>query len=190
MDTERRIVEVARAKRKGDMTWSSRAPDVHTRILRKMREILLSQGDFIYISDRARQRLQIARQAARRVDLAASSILPLADNRFLVFPWCGTRQFDTLELMLGHWGYGISDLYPPYYLALQTHCASAGELREQLHRMCEDAPPAATLATQIPEYLLRQLNKYNPYVPEALLREAYAADYLDTTGVIESIAKL
>ena len=162
VDTERRIVEVARAKRKGVMTWTSRAPEIHTRILRKMRAILLSGDDFIYMSGRARLRLDIARETAQRVDLAASSILPLADRRFLIFPWCGTRQFETLALLLRHWDFGISDLrVRPYYLALSTQCDSADQVRDQLERMCKDAPTAATLAKQIPVSELHQLNKYN-----------------------------
>ena len=134
VDTERRIVEVARAKRRGDMTWSSRPPDIHTRVLQMMREILLSRRDFVYLSERARRRLDIARQAAQRVELEKSSILPLADNRFLLFPWCGTRQFHTLELLLRQWGYGLPGTHAPYWIALQAPCASASELRDQLAR--------------------------------------------------------
>lgn len=187
VDTERRIVEVTRAKRKGDMTWSSIPPDIHTRVLRMMREILLSDRDFIYLSDRARRRLGIARQAAHRADLATSSILPLADRRFLLLPWCGTRQFATLVLLLRNHGFGITHLRPPYYLALQTDCASAAEFRDRLANICAHAPSASTLAQLVPGYELQRLNKYNPYIPEALLRLAYSVDYLDIDGAVKSI---
>ena len=95
VDTERRIVEVARAKGRGKTRWTSPGIEIHTRILQKMRQILLADSDFVYMTGRARTRLELARGAAQRVDLATTSILPLADNRFLVFPWCGTRQFAT-----------------------------------------------------------------------------------------------
>ena len=190
VDTERRIVEVARAKRRGDMTWSSRPPDIHTRVLQMMREILLSRRDFVYLSERARRRLDIARQAARRVELEKSSILPLADNRFLLFPWCGTRQFHALELALRQWGYGLPGSHAPYWLALQAPCASASALRDQLARLSADAPSAATLAQLVPDYECQRHNKFSRYLPISLLREAYSVDYLDIAGAIECAERL
>ena len=189
VDSERRIVEVARAKGRGKTRWTSPGIEIHTRILQKMRQVLLSDSDFVYMTERARLRLGIARQAAQRVDLAASSVLPLADNRFLLFPWCGTRQFATLVLLLRHGGFGVPDQDPPYYLVLEASCASAEELREQLRRLCQEPPRAEALAKPVSEYNL-QRDKYDRFVPTPLLRETYSIDYLDVTGAVESILRL
>ncbi|MCY4063063.1 MAG: DEAD/DEAH box helicase [Chloroflexi bacterium] len=189
VDTERRIVEVARAKGRGTTRWTSPGIEIHTRILQKMRQILLTDSDFVYMTERARLRLGIARRAAQRVDLAASSILPLADNRFLLFPWCGTRQFATLALLLRHSGIGVPDQDPPYYLVLEASHASAADLREQLRRQCQDHPTPEALAKPVSEYNL-QRDKYDRFVPAPLLREAYSADYLDIPGAVESISRL
>ena len=188
VDMERRIVEVARAKGRGKTRWTSPGIEIHTRILQMMRRILLSDADYVYMSDRARLRLKLARQAAQRVDLAASSVLPLADNRFLLFPWCGTRQFVTLAHLLRHGGYGVPDQDPPYWLVLEAACATAAELLAELRRLCEDPPPAAALAQPVSEFNLKR-NKYDRFVPISLLREAYSADYLDIPGAVESIQR-
>ena len=189
VDTERRIVEVARAKGRGKTRWTSPGIDIHTRILQKMRQILLWDSDYVYMTERARLRLGIARSAARRVDLAASSILPLADNRFLLFPWCGTRQFATLVHMLRHCGYGVPDQEPPYYLVVEASCAAAADLREQLRRHCQEPPSAEALAKPVSEYDL-QRDKFDRFVPTPLLRKAYSADYLDVSGAAESMLRL
>lgn len=189
VDTERRIVEVARAKGRGKTRWNSPGIEIHTRILQKMRHILLSDSDFVYMNERARLRLGIARGAAQRVDRAASSILPLADNRFLLFPWCGTRQFATLVLLLRHYGFGVHDQDPPYYLVVEAPCASAADLGEQLRRLCQDPPTAEALAKPVSEYNL-QRDKYDRFVPTPLLRQAYIADFLDIPGAVEPILRL
>ena len=77
VDAERRIVEVARAKGRGETRWTSPGIEIHTRILQKMRQILLTDSDYVYMTDRARLRLGIARGAAQRVDLATTSISAL-----------------------------------------------------------------------------------------------------------------
>ena len=189
VDTERRIVEVARAKGRGKTRWTSPGIEIHTRILQKIRQILLSDADYVYMTERARLRLGIARRAAQRVQLARTSILPLADRRFLVFPWCGTRQFATLVLLLRHCGFGVPDLDPPYFLVVDAPGGDVGELGEQLRRLCQEPPTAETLAKSVSEYQL-QRNKYDQFVPIPLLREAYSADYLDIPGAVESILRL
>ena len=42
---------------------------------------------------------------------------------------------------------------------------------------------------QVHEAALRR-NKYDPYVPTDLLREAFAQDFVDIPGAIESIKRL
>lgn len=188
VDTERRIVEVARAKGRGKTRWTSPGIEIHTRILQKMRQILLSDSDYVYMTDRARQRLASARQAAQRLELATTSILPLADNRFLLFPWCGTRQFATLDHLLRHGGFDVPDQAPPYYLVVGASCDSAKELREQLRQLCQDPPTAEALAKPVSEYHL-QRSKYDRFVPIPLLRAAYSADFLDISGAVESVLR-
>lgn len=189
VDTERRIVEVARAKGRGKTSWTSPGIEIHTRILRKMRQILLADIDYVYMTERARLRLGIARGAAQRVDLAKTSILPLADNRFLLFPWCGTRQFATLVYLLRHWGFGVPAQDPPYFLVVEDSSASAADLREQLRRLCQQPPPAEALAKPVGDYNL-QRNKYDRFVPAPLLREAYSSDYLHIPGAVASVLRL
>ena len=189
VDKERRIIEVERAKGKKRQRWSGGGIEIHTRILQKMREILLSDRDFIYVHDRASKRLAIARQAAQTSYLVNSSILPLADNTFLLFPWCGTRPFNTLILMLEHAGFSVVRPYAPYHLEVHTKCDTLDDLKRQLVQLCQSPPPADELSKQVSEYALI-VNKYDRYVPESLLREVYSVDYLDIPAAIESIRRL
>ena len=189
VDEERRIIEVERAKGGKRQPWRGGGIQIHTRILQMMREILLSAGDFIYIKERARRRLAIAREAAQTCDLMSSSILPLADNRFLLCPWCGTRRFNTLALMLEHGGFNVVRTYEPYYLEVRAKCDTVNDLKRQFAQLCQNPPSIEELSNQVDDHALI-VNKYDQYVPEPLLREAYSVDYLDIPGVIESIRRL
>ena len=153
-----------------------------------MRQILLADSNYVYTTDRARLRLGIARRAAQRVELATTSILPLADNRLLVFHWPGTRQFATVVHLRLHRGFGVPNQDPPYYLVVEAPCASAADLRARL-RLCHEPPTEEALAKPISDYNL-QRNRYDRFVPVSLLREAYSADHLDIPGAAESIQRI
>ena len=189
VDRERRVIEVERSKGKLNPQWRGGGIEIHTRILQKMREILLSDGDFTYIKERARKRLVIAREAAQTGNLMNSSILPLADNTFLLFPWCGTRAFTTLVLMLEYREFQVIDSYASYYLEIRAKYDSADDLKRQLVRLCQSPPSADELSKRVDKFDLI-VNKYDRYVPEPLLREAYSVDYLDIPGAVESIRRL
>lgn len=189
VDEERRIIEVERAKGLHRPQWRGSGIQIHIRILQKMREILLYDSDFTYMHEGARTRLAIAQEAAKRCDLAASSILPLADKRYLVFPWCGTRPFNTLVRMLDHAEVGVVGAYEPYYIEVRGEWDTAIELKEHLAKRCKSPPSAKELSKAVDENELLR-NKYDRFVPIPLLREAYSADYLDIPGAVESILRL
>lgn len=189
VDDERRIIEVERAKGLQIPKWRGSGIQIHTRILQKMREILLSDRNFAYMRERARKRLAIAQQAAKSIDLASSSIVPLADKRFLVFPWCGTRPFTTLVRLLVHSDVKVLNAFEPYYIEVRAEWATVMELRQHLAELCQSPPSAKELSKPVDDNELLR-NKYDRFVPISLLRKAYSVDYLDIPGAVESIRRL
>lgn len=189
VDEEMRVIEVTRARGKAVTPWHGDGIKIHTRILQKIREILLSQDSFPYLQARAKKRLQIARQAALSNGLRDSSILPLAPNRFLIFPWCGSRQFATQLIMLDQANVKARTSYEPYYYELVSEANNPDDARLQLRQICSMLPSSSDLAKRIHEVALRR-NKYDVYVPTDLLREAFAQDLIDIPGAIESIKAL
>ena len=189
VDEEMRVIEVTRVKGKADTPWHGGGIKIHTRILQKIREILLSQDSYPYLQARAKKRLQIARQAALSNGLRDSSILPLAPNRYLIFPWCGSRQFATQLIMLDQANVKARTSYEPYYYEIISEANNRHDVRLQLRRSCSVLPSSSDLVKQVHETALRR-NKYDSYVPTDLLREAFANDVIDIPGAIESIIGL
>lgn len=186
---DEKVIEVERARGQSATYWEGRGElELHTRILQKIRAVLSSADEYAYLLAGARQRLQSARDAAQSSRLRAESILPLAPNRYLVFPWCGTRQFHTQLALLGRAGFVSARVCAPYYYELESKAGDAAELKRELAAICQNPPGASALSRQING--VHRQRKYDRYVPADLLRDAFARDYLDIPGAIESLNAL
>ncbi len=184
VDLQRRVVEVVRARGTKRPNWRGGGPSIHTRVLQRMRQLLQTASEPNYLHERARMRLGLARAAAKRAGLLEESLLPLANGRYLLLPWCGSRQFETIVQLLRGAGLVVPASYPPYYAVVS--CDSRADLLQALEDLCTNPPSAALLASrQPPEWLLRE--KYDRFVPPELLRESYASDYLDVPGALAGL---
>ena len=183
VDEEMRVIEVERARGKPDTLWRGEGPPIHTRVLQKMREILLSHDSYLYLQPRARRRLDIARQSAQSACLGDASIFPLTDSQFLVFPWRGTAPFKTQLLLLEYAGLKTSNIFPPYFYVLDCGAADMREVKDKLEGLYRQPPSAEDLANLVEDSELRP-NKYDCYVPEYLLRAAYACDFIDVPAAL------
>ena len=184
VDEEMRVIEVERARGRPDTLWRGEGPPIHTRILQKMRDILLSHDSYPYLQPRARKRLDIARQSAQSACLGDASIFPLTESRCLVFPWRGTAPFETQRLLLEYAGFKVPGGWSPYYYALDCGAADMREVKCRLEQLYRQPPSALDLANRVDVGELRQRNKYDVYVPEHLLRAAYACDFIDIPAAL------
>lgn len=184
VDEEMRVIEVERARGKPGTFWRGEGPPIHTRVLQKMREVLLSHDSYPYLQPRARKRLDIARQSARSACLGDASIFPLTDSQFLVFPWRGTAPFETQLLLLEYAGFKVPGSWSPYFYVLDCGAADMHEVKRRLEQLYRQPPSALDLANRVEVGGLRQRNKYDVYIPEHLLRAAYACDFIDIPAAL------
>ncbi len=189
VDEERKLIEVQRVQGKADTLWTGGGAQIHSRILQKMRAVLLSQDGYPYLKARGGQRLQTARDRAESSGLRDTSILPLASGRWLIFPWCGTRQFETQRLLLENAGFEIPNSCAPYYYELDCAASCGADAKRRLMGGLQPLPAAAKLAGRVPPAELIR-DKYDGFVAADLLREAFSRDYVDIAGAIESIEAL
>ena len=188
VDLDARIIYVKRIGRATVPDWHGGAIDIHTRVLRKMRQILLCEERYGYLKPNAKRRLTLARQQARRANLAETSILPIGGESYLVMPFCGTRQGETQMRLLEHAGLECNHekSYLPYYYIVKSDAANVAKLRARMREICAEPPAASDLS----EPLLGPCAKYARYVPADLLSQARALDYTDIPGAIESMEQL
>ncbi len=156
-----------------DVRWKSEPPVVHTRIVSKIRDVLSSDEDYPYLDSAARDELMSSR-AAFAASGAGDVFVPTEDG-FDVYPWLGTVQFDTLRRMLSRIPeVRVMYAYSPLVIAMDTRL-TVKEIRKGLDRIREEGDRFALLEER--ESLRR--GKYDRFVPEALLSEAFCAKRID-----------
>lgn len=187
VDEDRRVIQVERIKGKAQAFWVGGGARINTSILQRMRRVLDEDQDYGYLQKRAIIRLNEARHLARNSDLTEKLILPLGGSRFMLLPWQGTQVVDTMSLLLGYAGIPVRDAGKPRYL--EVDATNLKMLRDRMKALVQDVPPSEALIAKLPVQAI-QVNKYDRYVPEDLLRTAYALDRLDVPSAVAGLSDM
>ncbi|MDD4422355.1 MAG: helicase-related protein, partial [Eubacteriales bacterium] len=154
--------------------------ELHTRLVRKIREILKTDGTYPYLSERCRERLTEIQYIARNSGILTNLVTPLSDTKYAVFPWVGTRQLITLNYALRR--RKIKSKLP-WRTCVYLEVFYNGTA-EELESVIEDI-----LSSDLDLYDLFlpdniQIDgKYNEFIPVDLLRKQFIEDYLDFEGL-------
>lgn len=174
---KQRVIYVKRVAGRANTAFLGGGGDIHQQIIDKVREILFSNTDYSYLRPNARNRLVEARQLAQTLALRDSALIPLSESTFCLFPWLGSRQFETLKRYLIHATNGeviVPNEYSPYYLEIQC---SAGQ--DRLNQILNSIDWSRVDRAQLigkNEWL--EVNKFDEFIPQPLLHRAYLKDYL------------
>lgn len=192
MDDRARRVFAQQVEGRVNACWQGAGGEVHTRILRRMRQVLLEDAVYPYLGDGARRRLAQARTLARQTGLARGGLVEMGGGQYCVFPWLGTVGFRTLQRMLRSAASGAVDVArvsgrTPYYLTFILTRGNRCDLDNllRLSGRTQVTPGDLLSAGEVPE-----VAKYDPFVPPRLLRLAFAEDHLDVAEAASASAEL
>ncbi|MBQ8858209.1 MAG: DEAD/DEAH box helicase [Clostridia bacterium] len=190
-DLARRLLYVKGVEGKMEISWPGDSGEIHTRLLEKMREILLSDKTYPYLMPNAAARLETARHLAKNTKLGENMVVSLGGSSFCLFPWLGTRAFRTLRRLLLRYAKElcISDLTCEgcCYMTFKAWRADGEALLARLGAILERegiCTEDLVSASERPAY-----DKYDDYIPAELLRMAYAADRLCAEEALERFGK-
>ncbi len=183
LDAKRMQVFVKRVQGRAQTRWTGGGGSIHTRILQRMRQVLLEDTVYAYLQPTAVDRLSDARHLARQARVGHESVVQLADQAFCIFPWMGSIATRTLERVLRYSHSADLNITgmsgrPPYFLVIRTSNATPDSVRRALADAMSLPIRAETLVG--PDDAPR-LDKYDEFVPDELLRKAFAADRLDVS---------
>src|SRR5690606_22253846 len=108
-------------------------------------------------------------------------------NRFMLRPWVGSRETETIVLLLEHAGLVVFRGGAPFYI--EVIAESEQQIRQRRDRLLAHPPNPEALIASVPRYRL-QLHKYARYLPEDLLRTAYCADQLNFDDAMNGLELL
>jgi len=158
--------------------------ELHTVLVRKLRAVLREEQNYPYLSQRCQERLAEIRYVAQGSGILDNLVTQLADKKFAVFPWVGTRQLFTLHYALLH--NKIKSKLPwitCVYLEVQFSGTS-----EELTELIRDIVRSDLDLYELPLPDSAQVGgKYNEFIPPDLLRRQFVEDYLDLEGLRQGL---
>ncbi|MBE9050413.1 DEAD/DEAH box helicase [Nostocales cyanobacterium LEGE 11386] len=191
VDFKKKIILVKQVAGKATIYWRGGSANIHTRVLQRMRQILLEDVEYSYLQNNAYKRLQKVRQIVQKAGLDKHNILQLEKGKCCIFPWMGTVAYRTLERLLNSFCRESLEINSiggvnPYYLTIKLGKDKFKDLQKELISLCEQRITAEDLVSsaEAPE-----LQKYDQFIPHSLLSKAFARDYLDIVELKQQILR-
>ena len=162
--------------------------DIHTRILERMYRVLSEDKPYPYLMPHAVCRLSDARETFRKSLMSERPLVHLGGKMWALFPWVGTYAFLAMERFLklrcGQRLFlkGLQSSRP-YYMQFTMQVSEP----EFYGIVCEEAakdfdPMELVYPKEVPVF-----EKYDEYVPEALVRKGFAYGVLDVEGMKQRV---
>ncbi len=182
IDWDRQEVLVSPASGKQKPRFGSEGMrDVHGRVRREMRRVLVSGEEPVFVDGTARQMLAYARQAAEEAGLDERQLVERGSDTLLL-PWRGDRVIRTLLTMAA--SEEIEVEVDRFHVGVRFVETSRGETREFLREVARGAHRSLELAGSM-DRRRKDVQKYDRYLPDVLLDRVYAHEYLDVDGARE-----
>ena len=162
--------------------------DLHTKILARMRQVLLEDRPYPYLMKNAVARLEQARFTAAHSEAARKPLINLGGNMWCLLPWVGTYSFLAMERFLkikcaDRLGMKNLDSARPYYMQFTMRSDAAEFFRvvsEEIQKPLD--PMELVYPKELPLF-----DKYDEYLPEELVKKGFAYGVLDVEGMKEAV---
>lgn len=189
IDRKSKTIYVKESEGIASTSWRGGSVNIHSKILQRMRKVLLEDVEYPYLQKEAKARLKTARQLARISGLERETIFSLEDNTYCIFSWTGTVAYRTLERFLNLFVREYLDIrkitgISPYYLIVKLGKSTSQELYQQIINFPNQELTKKDLVAgeEAPK-----LQKYDEFIPNNLLRQAFASDYLNVAELRQII---
>ncbi|MCL2364967.1 MAG: DEAD/DEAH box helicase [Defluviitaleaceae bacterium] len=154
--------------------------ELHTTLVRRMRDILRSDDMYAYLSESCKERITELRYITRNSGILDNLVTQVSNKKFAIFPWMGTRQLLTLHYAL--LDKGVPNKMP-WYTCVYIEAIFSGTVQE-LEEIIRAIARSQLNMYDLPLPDKVQIRaKYNEFIPNDLLRKQFIEDYLDMDGV-------
>ena len=190
IDEARKIIYVFQVKSHKIPSWNGTGGDIHSKIVGRMKKVLLEDDVYPYLRPNAVQVLIDARINARKNQILDRNVTSVNNFEFYFSPWVGTKELRSISSLL------LVGLKEPlqiksitqslHYLQIRTDLLPAAFVDKVHHLIIE---------TDNPDIVLSKLDgpvidKYDTMVPAALLRKAFLYNEMDLPNAIAILKQL
>jgi ATP-dependent Lhr-like helicase len=176
----KKLVLVSLSPGKKPTPFPGSSGEMHTRVIREMKKVLLSSDEPAYLDQGSKTLLRAARQTAFIVRLDATDVV-FGRQNIQWFPWVGTRTMRTLSLLAR----SAKIAHETDLLSITYHLSSPEEFHTHLREVSKSQPDAVALARLMPN---KAIEKFDDFVPEPLLDEANSRSRLNVSEAYEAAA--
>ncbi len=185
IDLEKNVMAVVPAEGgKAPPFGGDDGPEIHSRVRRKMFEVLTDSGVPEYLDGGAAKMLADARRIAAEVSLANVPFVQEKRN-LLWFPWESSAVHRTLCAMGLIAGMALEDRG----IALEFTRTTPDELKAAYAPFLKTPPTSGRIVDKF-ELAGKGKEKYDRYIPTRFLLEAFEKQYLDIPGALASVVRL
>ena len=154
--------------------WGSGIPDVHTKVVRTMRDILLGEDVVVEMDEASRSRLDYDREMLRNSGAGSGMFVRDGDD-IEIYPWLGTVQFDTLLRLIHRMdSVKIIDVVPLFKIRVLT-AMNTSELYEAIEHSRTSVNPLDLFEKGDD----LESEKFDSYVPRYLLKKKFVTERID-----------
>ena len=188
VDHKRHLVYCTQVKGTVPAYFGQCPGDLHTKILQRMRQVLLEDRSYPYLMKNAVARLDQARYTAKHSGAAKRPLLPLGGTMWCLLPWVGTYTFLALERFLRircaqRLGLKNFDSARPYYMQFTMKVNESAFFRILEEELEKDLDPMELIyPRELPVF-----DKYDEYLPEELVRKGFALGVLDVEEMKKTV---
>jgi ATP-dependent Lhr-like helicase len=181
IDHRSKTVSVTPAIGESSVSWHGSSGEIHTRVLQRMRQVLLEDTVYPYLQEGAKKRLAEARTLAKKENLGEWYLIPLEDSYCCILPWIGTIAYRTLDRFLRFHCRETLKIRgivgkSPYFMVVNLGKCKLESLYYEIKSLADRPLDAENL---LAEDEAPKLEKYDEFIPPDLLRKAFATDYLN-----------
>lgn len=187
LDVQRKLIYCKAVKGKMEVSWPGDLGEIHTKILKRMKQVLEEDTVYPYLKENARKRLDTARHVAKNTGMLEKPIVHLGGYTWCLFPWLGTRSFRTLRKYVarqgGRFGLANMEFEGCFYMTFRLEKGDGESFVKFLKNkiLTEGIDKSALVSpSECPVF-----EKYDDRIPSDLLRKAYVCDRLRTDEIVE-----
>ena len=162
--------------------------DIHTHILRRMRQVLREELLPPYLMKNAVARLTQARSTARHSRTAEDVLIPLGGEMYALLPWLGSYAFLALERFLRircgtRIGLRGFESMRPYFMQFTMKVSPAEFFAVLAEEAAQEFDPMELLyPDEVPIF-----DKYDEFLPTELVWRGFAYGILNVKGMRETV---
>lgn len=161
---------------------------IHSRLIQKMKEVLLSKEEYSYLREDASKLLDKSRQIFLHAGLDQEVVIRLSNQKYAIFPWLGTKSFVTLQYALKHYGIqtsSYSSYQVPIFLEVKN-ISSKTEIENILKRVITE--PLSKEELSVEGAMIEEKN--NQFVPKELLEKHFLEDFIQIDTMKKELSDL